>query len=96
MLENLWYTLYELKMKEIYPEIANLSISQAAELMGVSISTIRRWIKYDKFPCYDLPGGFRFSVVEIEKWQRQRRHVQAEESEFMSAERVLKIAKGVR
>jgi excisionase family DNA binding protein len=36
-----------------------LSISQAARLLGVSLSTVRRWSDAGVLPSYRTPGGQR-------------------------------------
>ena len=82
-------------MNEIH-QIANLTISQAAELMGVSVSTVKRRVRHDELPFYRLGNRTKFSVADIETWQRQYRHVQTEEPEMVTAKRAVEIVRSVR
>lgn len=44
-----------------------LSASQAARLLGVSVSTVRRWSDAGALPSYRTPGGQRrFSREQID------------------------------
>lgn len=46
----------------------HVSIGQAAQIIGVSISTLRRWEKEQRFsPCFKAPGGHRrYSLKRID------------------------------
>lgn len=46
-------------MNETLPQDA-ISISEAAEIMGVSQDTLRRWDESRKFPAFKSKGGHRF------------------------------------
>lgn len=46
----------------------DLKIKDVAELLGVSETTIRRWLSDGKIPAYRLNHQFRFSRIEIENW----------------------------
>lgn len=46
----------------------DLKIKDVAELLGVSETTIRRWLADGKIPGYRLNQQHRFSRGEIEKW----------------------------
>lgn len=46
----------------------DLGIQEVAELLSVSPSTIRRWLKEGKIPAYRLNHQFRFSSIEIDDW----------------------------
>src|SRR6201985_1939198 len=58
-----------------------LSTSQAANALGVSLGTIRRWADMGYLESYRTPGGQRrFSVEQIEQFLetlQQRRAVQS-------------------
>lgn len=59
-----------------------LSTSQAAEALGVSLGTIRRWSDMGHLASYRTPGGQRrFSADQIEQFleKLQRGTVDAEE-----------------
>lgn len=77
-------------------QMANLTISQAAERMNVSVSTIKRRVKAG-MPYVKEPGGrMKFSIKDIVDWQQQYRHVQVDEPDMMTPERILKIVRGAR
>lgn len=47
-----------------------IPIRKAAEILGVSLDTLRRWDKSGKFPAIKSPGGHRFySSVQIELYR---------------------------
>lgn len=46
----------------------DLKIKDVAELLNVSETTIRRWLKGGKIPAYQLNQQYRFSKGEIEDW----------------------------
>ncbi len=46
----------------------DLKIRDVAELLGVSETTIRRWLSEGKIPAYRLNHQYRFSRPEIENW----------------------------
>lgn len=46
----------------------DLKIRDVAELLGVSETTIRRWLQEGKIPAYRLHHQYRFSRPEIENW----------------------------
>jgi PTS system nitrogen regulatory IIA component len=46
----------------------DLKIKDVAELLNVSETTIRRWLKDGKIPAYQLNHQYRFSRDEIEAW----------------------------
>jgi nitrogen PTS system EIIA component len=46
----------------------DLKIKDVAELLSVSETTIRRWVKDRKIPVYQLNQQYRFSRNEIEDW----------------------------
>lgn len=46
----------------------DLKIKDVAELLNVSETTIRRWLKDGEIPAYRLQHQYRFSRIEIENW----------------------------
>lgn len=46
----------------------DLKIRDVAELLNVSETTVRRWLKDGKIPAYQLNHQYRFSRGEIEDW----------------------------
>jgi excisionase family DNA binding protein len=56
------------------PRLA-LSISDAARVLGVSLSTVRRWSDAGVLPSYRTPGGQRrYSREQLEAFLRSLRH----------------------
>jgi len=56
-------------MKQIHGSPLGLSTSQAAQALGVSLGTIRRWSDMGYLQSYRTPGGQRrFSRDQIEKF----------------------------
>jgi excisionase family DNA binding protein len=51
--------------------LLDLSTSQVAQELGVSLGTIRRWADIGSLPYYRTPGGQRrFSQEQIDKFVR--------------------------
>lgn len=46
----------------------DLGVEDVAELLNVSVATLRHWIQGGKIPSYRLNRQYRFSRVEIEDW----------------------------
>lgn len=46
----------------------DLKIKDVAELLNVSVTTIRRWLAEGKIPAYRLHHQYRFNRAEIENW----------------------------
>ena len=81
-------------MNELH-QIANLSIKQAAKLMGVSVSTVKRRMR-EGLPYVKEPGGnIKFSVADIIEWQGKYRKNQEKETDFMTPEKALAIVKKI-
>lgn len=51
----------------------DLKIKDVADLLHVSMTTIRRWLAEGKIPAYRLNSQYRFSRTEIEDWMLQHR-----------------------
>ena len=45
-----------------------LHINQAAKILQTSESTVRRWIKTKKLPCYRLGAEYKFLESELNKY----------------------------
>jgi len=53
------------------PPRLGLSISEAARVLGVSLSTLRRWSDAGELPSYRTPGGQRrYSREHLEDFMR--------------------------
>ena len=83
-------------MNEIH-QIANLSIKQAAKLMGVSVSTVKRRMG-EGLPYVKEPGGnIKYSVADIIEWQgKYRKNQEKEEPDIMTPEKALEIVAKIR
>jgi len=82
-------------MNEIH-KIANLSIKQAAEVMGVSVSTVKRRMR-EGLPYVKEPrGNIKFSVADIIEWQGKYRKNQEKETDIMTPEKALAIVAKIR
>ena len=56
-------------MSQVTPSPLGLSTSQAAQALGVSLGTIRRWSDMGYLESYRTPGGQRrFSSEQIEQF----------------------------
>ncbi len=56
-------------MRQIHGSPLGLSTSQAAQALGVSLGTIRRWSDMGHLESYRTPGGQRrFSQEQIDKF----------------------------
>ncbi len=51
----------------------DLKLKDVADLLGISETTVRRWLAEGKIPAYRLNRQYRFSRAEIEDWLLQQR-----------------------
>ncbi len=51
-----------------------LTTGQAAQYLGVSIATIRRWAKAGQIPHYRIGTTRRFKTQELEVWLSERKN----------------------
>lgn len=51
----------------------DLKLKDVAELLNVSETTVRRWVKANIIPAYQLNREYKFSREEIEKWMLDRK-----------------------
>lgn len=50
-----------------------LTSPQAADLLGVSLATVRRWADREEIPHWRTPGGQRrFDQGQLEQWLAER------------------------
>jgi excisionase family DNA binding protein len=52
-----------------------LDSRQAAQILGVAIPTLQRWVRRGWIPAMKMPGGrgkLRFERGDIEQWKRKR------------------------
>jgi excisionase family DNA binding protein len=56
-----------------------LDVGQVAEMLGLSIATIRKWVLIRYIPYQKLGRAVRFSAPEIREWVKTRTVKPAEE-----------------
>jgi excisionase family DNA binding protein len=56
-----------------------LDVGQVAEMLGLSIATIRKWVLIRYIPYQKLGRAVRFSAPEIREWVKNRTVKPAEE-----------------
>jgi len=49
-----------------------LDVSQVAQMLGLSIATIRKWVLTGFIPCKKIGRAVRFSASEIESWAKSK------------------------
>lgn len=57
----------------------DLKIKDVADLLNVSETTIRRWLKEGKIPAYQINHQYRFSLMEVEDWVMKQKLGKTEE-----------------
>ncbi|MCH9610180.1 MAG: hypothetical protein S4CHLAM81_07060 [Chlamydiales bacterium] len=62
----------------------DLKLKDVADLLGISETTVRRWLAEGKIPAYRLNRQYRFSRAEIEDWLLQQRLDPVEEEKKAS------------
>ena len=45
-----------------------LEIKDVSEMLGVSVSTLYKWVSEKKIPCHKVGSLVKFRQSEIEKW----------------------------
>lgn len=53
--------------------IPSLSISQAADQLGVRPDAIREWIRQGKMPAKRVAGEWNILTVDLERFERPKR-----------------------
>jgi excisionase family DNA binding protein len=56
-----------------------LDVGQVAEMLGLSVATIRKWVLIRYIPYRKLGRAVRFSAPEIREWVKTRTVKPAEE-----------------
>jgi len=65
--------------------VGYMNLAQAATYLGVSVATVRRWVKDRGLPHYYVPGGtggksgrprghFLFRKGEVDRWVRKHKN----------------------
>lgn len=49
--------------------------SEVADMLKVSIYTVRRWINQQEIPAYKIGRGWRIDTSELEYWLRENRTI---------------------
>lgn len=55
-------------MNEIVKPEPWLSTKEIAEHMGVTVQTVRKWIKLEKIPCHRIGKLWKFRVSDVDDW----------------------------
>lgn len=45
-----------------------LNTKEIAEHLGVTVETIRKWIKAEKIPCHRVGKLWKFKISEVDEW----------------------------
>lgn len=45
-----------------------LNTKEIAEHLGVTVETIRKWIKSEKIPCHRVGKLWKFKISEVDTW----------------------------
>ena len=45
-----------------------VSTKDIAEHLGVTIETIRKWIRLEKIPCHRIGKLWKFKISEVDVW----------------------------
>ena len=53
---------------------AFMTPEEVADLLKVSIYTVRRWINQQAIPAYKVGRGWRIESAEFERWLQDNRH----------------------
>jgi excisionase family DNA binding protein len=57
-----------------------VDVEQIAEMLGLSVATIRKWISKRFIPHRKIGRAVRFSVFEIQEWHQSQRRLPLTES----------------
>jgi excisionase family DNA binding protein len=49
-----------------------LDVGQVAQMLGLSIATIRKWVLTGYIPCKKIGRAVRFSASEIQGWAESK------------------------
>jgi len=49
-----------------------LNVGQVAQMLGLSVATIRKWVLVRYIPYRKMGRAVRFSVPEIQEWMKGR------------------------
>jgi excisionase family DNA binding protein len=49
-----------------------LNVNQVAEMFGLSVATIRKWVLLRYIPYQKMGRSVRFSASELRSWQQSR------------------------
>jgi excisionase family DNA binding protein len=52
--------------------VENLSVSQAAEYLGITVSTLYNWVHARKIPFRKHGRKLVFNKASLERWSRER------------------------
>ncbi len=55
-------------MSETYKPEPWVNTKDIAEHMGVTVETVRKWIKLEKIPCHRIGKLWKFKIREVDAW----------------------------
>ncbi len=55
-------------MNEIFKPEPWVNTKDIAEHMGVTVETVRKWIKLEKIPCHRIGKLWKFKISEVDAW----------------------------
>lgn len=58
--------------------LATITAEKAAELLGVNIFTLYRWVREGRVPAVRLGRSVRFRVAALREWMEQQERVAGE------------------
>ena len=55
-------------MDEYFKPEPWVNTKDIAEHMGVTVETVRKWIKLEKIPCHRIGKLWKFKISEVDTW----------------------------
>ena len=55
-------------MDEYFKPEPWVNTKDIAEYMGVTVETVRKWIKLEKIPCHRIGKLWKFKISEVDTW----------------------------
>lgn len=53
-----------------------VNTKKIAEHMGVTVETVRKWIKLEKIPCHRIGKLWKFQISEVDEWVKSGQAVE--------------------
>tara|TARA_B100000575_G_C22893707_1_gene519948 strand:+ start:322 stop:654 length:333 start_codon:yes stop_codon:yes gene_type:complete len=82
------------KRRAVMPYSNNISKKEAARMVGVSESTIVRWVNAEKFPApFVIEGRTFFYRPEVDNWLAEKRQQRGFQEAFATLDAMVKRAR---